>query len=321
MRITNNHNISLPMQVWLLFDNYDYINEPNYISATSLLKPTKQIILAKRVPAEDKEMDISDNISRVTGHAFHDSIEKAWVEGGKSALKKLGYPEHICENIYVNPTPEYLANNPNCIPIWIERRSFREIDGFTIGGKFDMSIQGNLFDNKSTSVWTYMKSRKDSDYAMQGGIYKWLNEDIITEDTVYINFIFTDWQKFMTFTDPNYPKVKILEYPVQLPTMEEVEQFLHHKIDEIKRLWNKSEDELPACTDEELWRSEPKYKYYSDPSKTDGKSSKNFDDLASANSYLAEKGKGIVKTVLGEVKACGYCPAYPICKQREMYDV
>ena len=28
--------------------------------------------------------------------------------------------------------------------------------------------------------------------AMQGGIYKWLNPELITSDHVYIQFIFTD---------------------------------------------------------------------------------------------------------------------------------
>ena len=50
MIITNNHGISLPLAVWLLHDDYDYVKDENYISATSLLKSTKQIILSKRIP-------------------------------------------------------------------------------------------------------------------------------------------------------------------------------------------------------------------------------------------------------------------------------
>ena len=31
MKITNNSNISLSLAVWLLHDEYDYVNETNYI--------------------------------------------------------------------------------------------------------------------------------------------------------------------------------------------------------------------------------------------------------------------------------------------------
>lgn len=37
---------------------------------------------------------------------------------------------------------------------------------------------------------------------------------------------------------------------------------------------NKPDEEIPECTDEELWRSPTKYKYYSDPNKTSGRSTK-----------------------------------------------
>lgn len=64
------------------------------------------------------------------------------------------------------------------------------------------------------------------------------------------------------------------------------------------------------CTDEELWRSDPQYKYYTDPTKTSGRST-NFDNLADAHRHLAEKGgKGVIITKPGEPKACAYCPAF-----------
>ena len=69
MQITNNHEISLPMAVWLLHDEYDYIREENYISATSLLRSTKQIILSKRVPSEAREADVVDFLAARFGHA------------------------------------------------------------------------------------------------------------------------------------------------------------------------------------------------------------------------------------------------------------
>jgi hypothetical protein len=82
-------------------------------------------------------------------------------------MKKLGYPDKIAENIVVNPTPEQMGANPDIIPVWMEQRSFREIevDGVTykIGGKFDLVLEGRLFDAKSTSVYSYLLGRKDDD--------------------------------------------------------------------------------------------------------------------------------------------------------------
>ncbi|MDT9702117.1 hypothetical protein, partial [Streptomyces sp. P17] len=65
--------------------------------------------------------------------------------------------------------------------------------------------------------------------------------------------------------------------------------------------------------------SKPQWKYYADASKTDGRSTKNFDNKAEAHAYCQKAGKGVVKEVLGEVKRCGYCAAAPICQQRLRY--
>ena len=41
--VTNNTNLPLSIAVWLACDDYDYNNDPYTISATTLLKPLKQI--------------------------------------------------------------------------------------------------------------------------------------------------------------------------------------------------------------------------------------------------------------------------------------
>ena len=327
MKITNEHGLSLPMAVWLLHDDYDYNTDPAYISATSLLKSTKQIILGKRISSEDRTADISDFLAQRFGHAVHDSQEKAWRMSGKQALKRLGYPESVYENIAINPTEDYLKEHPECIPIWLEKRSIREItiNGkvVKIGGKFDQVMEGKLFDSKTTSVWGYLNESKDDDHSMQGSIYRWLNPEIITDDFVNIQFVFTDWSKMMMRTVPNYPKIKAVEKVIPLHSLEDTEKFIRAKLSELLRLWDAPEEQMPPCTDKELWRSDPKFKYYSDPEKAkdpNARSTKNFDTLSDANAHMASKGgKGIVVTVPGEAKACGYCPAFDGCKQKDAY--
>jgi len=34
---------------------------------------------------------------------------------------------------------------------------------------------------------------------------------------------------------------------------------------------------------------------------------------------MASQGKGVIKEVPGEPKACGYCPAYAACTQKDRY--
>lgn len=326
MRLTNIHSLSLPLAVWLLTDEYDYINEPNYISATSLLKSTRQLVLARRVDQEERELDISAFLASRMGTAIHDSIEKSWTSNGTQAMKKLGYPDHIADNIVVNPTQEQLAANPNTIPVWMEQRAMRKIvvDGqeFTIGGKFDMVLDGRLFDAKSTSVYSYLLGRKDTDYSMQGSIYRWLNPELITSDHIYIQFIFTDWQKARARNDANYPQTKALEYPVEMLSVEDTETFIRSKIREIIKYRNAPDEQIPYCNDKELWRGETVYKYYADPNKTDGRATKNFDDKAEAFAHLAAKGnKGVVLAVVGDARACEFCPAFNVCKQKDQFFV
>lgn len=323
MRLTNIHGISLPLAVWLLTDDYDYINEENYVSATSLLKSTRQLVLSRRVIKEDREVDLSDFLASRMGSAIHDSQEKAWKVNGKRAMQLMGYPAAVYENIAINPTQEQLDANKDIIPIWIEQRSFREIlvgnTTYKIGGKFDQVIDGRLFDTKTTSVYTYLFGGKDDDYAYQGGIYRWLNPELITNDHIFIQFVFTDWQRARSVGDDNYPKTKTLEYPVEMPSIEVTEAFIKAKLQELIRYQDAPDEQIPYCTDKELWKSENTYKYFSDP--TNKRATKNFEsDRAAAYAFMASKGgKGVVKEIAGEVKACGYCPAFSVCKQKDLY--
>lgn len=313
---TNLHNIDISMAVWLVHDDYDFQPRERAISATALLKPTRQIILSGRVTGESLE-DLSARISMRLGHAIHDSIEHAWKTGYKRSLSLLGLPDKVIDRFKINPKPEDV--HPGDIPVYIEQRGYRKIGDWTISGKLDMSVDGRLKDAKSTSVFSFIKGNKDENYRLQLSFYKWLHSDKITQDEGDIQFVFTDWQKSMVNTIPGYPPIRIVNHTVSLYSEEETETLIASKIEDLVRYQDASQDALPRCTDEELWRSEPVYKYYSDPTKTDGRATKNFDSLIEANNHLTEKGKGVVKTVPGQVKACLYCHAFDICEQRKEY--
>lgn len=316
MKITNKANIPLTLAVWAVNDDYDYKSDPNYISVTTLLKPLKMILLTRRVKEEDVQNDVEDYISASLGSAIHAGIEKSWKENYKTNLAKLGYPQKVIDQVKINPEKV----EPNDIPIYIEQRHVKKFKGFVIGGKYDMVSEGILQDNKSTSVYTYMLGGHDEDYKLQGSFYRWLCPDIIKEDFIRINFIFTDWQKSQAKRDPTYPQHRLVSKDIPLYSLEETEQIISAKLDQIRRFMNQDEEKIPECTDEELWRSKPKYKYYANPDKMT-RSTKNFEDEQEAlNYFLNEKlGKGIIITVPGEVKRCQYCLGAAVCKQRLKY--
>lgn len=321
--ITNTSDISLALAVWLLYDEYDYIDQPNYISATSLMRPLRQILLNPQVKRSDRKLDVADFIPRALGNSIHNSIEKAWTHGYVRALKLMGYPDSVIQRIQINPEDFVLEGEHDLIPIYIEQRAFRKIDGYLVGGKFDLVTDGVLQDAKSTSAFTWVMGGKDDDYQLQGSLYRWIDaaqsRPKITEDYIRINFIFTDWQRNLARSNPKYPQKRIEYRDIPLLSLEETEAWVRSKLNQVSKHQATPENLLPECSDEELWLTDPVYKYYADPANTKGRATKNFDDLAEAMAFKATKGKGVVVTIPGEPKRCSYCEALSICSQGKRY--
>lgn len=335
MRVTNELGINLPLAVWLLTDNYDYIDKPNYFSITTLQKPLRQRILPERIPVAERKSDVADYISRALGNSIHDAMELSWKDGHyKRAMKLLGIPEKVIDQIRVNPSDLELvarkATDQETIPIYTEQRMFREIviDGvtYTVGGKYDLVADGILQDAKSTSAWAWARGTKDDDHIDQMSCYRWLDAVLptpkITEDFCIINYVFTDWSKAM-LRSPNYPQKRVESKNLPLHSLERTERWIADRIRETVKHKNTPEAEIPECTDEELWRSDPVYKFYLDPAKAsdpNARASKNCASLAEAKAYQAEKGgRGVIITKLGEPKACGYCAGFDACTQKDRF--
>jgi hypothetical protein len=313
---TNFSDIPLSIAVWLATDHYDHDPDPNHISATSLLKSTRQIVLSSRIVPEDNPIDLESLVASRMGTAIHDSIEKAWTKEHRiQALRALNYPDKIINKIKFNPKPEELE--PDDIPVYMEQRLEKEVMGIRVSGKFDFIAEGRLEDFKSTSTFSWMSGNNDEKYRMQGSIYRWLNPDIITQDEMVIQFIFTDWNKARAISEQakGYPqkRTQMKRYP--LYSYAETDMWVKRKIGDILKYKDAPDSELPFCTDEELWRTDPQYKYYKNPNST-ARSTKNFTNLAEAQLRMAQDGNvGTIKIVPGQVKACQYCPAVSICGQ------
>jgi hypothetical protein len=311
---SNVSDVPLALAVFLASDYYDYNDDPDTISATTLLKPLRQIVLPSRVPPGDGLIDLASMMNNRMGNAIHDGIEKAWTTNHVRAMKALGFPQRVIDKVVVNPT---YAVGPDAIPVYLEQRLKRKIGKWTITGKFDFVGEGRVQDFKSTSVWTYKNQVNNEKYTQQGSIYRWLDPKMITQNELDIHFIFTDWKAGMQRADPTYPPKRFHKQTFPLMSLQSTEAFISRKIALIEQYLNAPEQDIPLCDDEELWRSEPVHKYYKNPAKT-ARSTKNFEDIQDARTRFVEDGSvGLIKTVPGQVTACKYCPAFGACTQKD----
>lgn len=312
----NVSEVPLALAVFLASDYYDYNSDPFTVSATTLLKPLRQVILPSRVPAGEGLVNLASMMNNRMGAAIHDSIEKAWVTNHRPAMQALGYPDKIIDKVVINPVEGLVLDD--FIPIYLEQRLSRKIGKWTISGKFDFVGEGRVQDFKSTSVWTYKNQVNSEKYTQQGSIYRWLGPQIITQSEMDILYIFTDWKASMQKADPNYPPNRFHKQTFPLMSLNETHVFIERKLRAIEQYFDAPEDTIPLCNDEELWRSEPVWKYYKNPTKT-ARSTKNYDTVHDARLRFIEDGSvGLIKEVPGQVTACKYCPAFAACSQKDV---
>ena len=307
-------NIPLAVAVFLASDKYEYNDDPFTISVTTLMRPIRQIVLSSRTSKMGGLINIMGQAKSSIGAAIHDGIEDAWVNNYRVALDALGYPEKVIERIRINPKPEDLTGE--VIPIYLEQRVNKQVGKWTVSGKFDFVGEGIVQDFKSTSTYTYTSQSNAEKYPLQGSLYRWLNPGIITEDYMLIHYIFTDWKAGLSWGE-KYPSEPVLSQKFMMHSISETEAYVKNKLDQLELALNADEKSLPLCSDEDLWRSDPVFKYYRNPEKTK-RSTKNFDNHNDAMAHQANEGNvGIVIEKPGQVKACAYCAGFALCTQKD----
>ena len=300
-KYTNNSGLSIPLAVWSLMDNYNHDTRPNLISATSLLKPIRQIVLGRRYKDNIKEIDAENLIASSMGTALHDSVENAWKQKDKviKILDSLGYINS--EAIYDE--------------VILECRSEKEIDGYIISGQFDIAFNGIVCDIKSTSVWSYIFGSKEEDYKLQMSIYRWLNQDIITNDTAFVEYIFTDWSGTKALQDKQYPQKRIITKEIKLLSLEDTEKYIKDKLALISKYEALEDKDLILCSDEELWREKDKWKYYKSGDTTKRATKVFATEEEAVNRMRVDGMTGKVVQYKGGVKRCNYCNYTNLCEQ------
>lgn len=306
MLYTNNKAVSLPVAVWCVDDTYD---NNNTVSATTLLKPVRQIVLGK-LNSSNIKRDLIDFFAAMKGTAIHNAIEDAWIKRYKDNLKKLGYPDSVIDKIRINPEEDSQCE----MPIYIEKRLYRNLPEFqcTVSGQIDMIIDGQLYDFKTSTVAGIKNDDTINKYTLQGAVYMWLDPErkYIKNDSLKLEFILTDWSKAKT-ENPNYPQSPFVEIEV-FPDRNNIQQYIENKLRQVNEALETNV--IPECSPEDLWLDKPKFKYYS--SYTATKALKVFDTFEEANAFMLSKGKGFVKEVQGTARRCKYCPVHNFCTQK-----
>lgn len=317
MKLTNNTGLSLFAQVYLAHETYD--REEAGLSVTALLKPVKQIILARRVPEGMASADVADMIASSNGTAIHDAFEAAWKSPKLvDTLIRLGYPGGVARKVRVNPSAEDVAAG-GIIPVYTEIRSAKEVLGIRVTGKFDFIGDGAVEDLKNTSVWKFLNADFEA-YILQGSMYRWLNPTLVTKDWMNLTFQFSDWNgRDRNMNPENYPPARMHTRRLQLMSIEETEKWVERKVQQLIDLEHAPEEAMPPCTDKELWRKADTYRYFAKPEKAHepgARSTKNFTDKAEADLHVATKG-GVIVTKRGGVTGCKYCNGFLACKQKD----
>ena len=111
-----------------------------------------------------------------------------------------------------------------------------------------------------------------------------------------INYIFTDWQQSQTKSNnKSYPPFRAASRQYPLWSLEETEDWISRRLQQIKKLTPLAQDQLPKCTPEELW-AETIYKYYKNPNKT----------TRSTGNFKTMDEKSIINDAIRALNSLGY---------------
>lgn len=278
MKITNNANLPMPF-VRMAEDNYK--STARRYSITTLLKPTRSILLQRR-HEDEIEQDCSDMVWALFGKAVHAVLENYGTGKAEFAEERL----------------EYVLDN-----------------GYTVSGVIDLydMQKAEVVDYKTASVWKAVYKDFD-DWYKQGMGYAWLlRKNGFPCEKVTFYAILKDHSKRDAKTKADYPKSPVykVEFDVTDNAIVEIDEFIRAKIEELRKYEKMDDLHLPLCTEEERWNDGDKYAVMKKGRKT---ALRVLNTMEEAEKWKTNNGGDYIETRRGVDKRCiDYCQCCKKC--------
>lgn len=295
MRITN--KLGLPDMLQRAVER-EYTYRDKRYSITSLLETDRALMLKRRYN-DQIEQDVSDCIWMLFGSVTHYALETG-IE--------------TKENEYVEEHLEYTFEN-----------------GYTLSGIID-HVYDFVDDYKTTSVWTVIYGSNNDKWKKQleMGAYlhykehgNWINKGRIIA-------ILKDWNKKDSIAKADYPKMPVAVIEFDLGTPEEIEKWILNRFDEIIKLEQMSDFDLPMCSLEERFNKGDTYAVKKKANKTATKVHKTLEEarehlinleMKYPNVYEIEERKGEDTKCLNYCACNKQCPYYLMNYDQDIKDI
>ena len=257
-------------------------NANKCLSATTLLKGTKEIILTDRY-FDEITVDASEEVWAVFGTAVHSILEHQEDE----AFKEESFSVDVFD--------------------------------YKVTGKvdrYDMKHE-TIEDWKTASVWKVIYHDFD-DWKRQGLIYTWLlRQSGLNVRHIRFVALLKDHSKSEAKKKADYPQTPVYIYEFD-PTEDEltsIEAYIKDKVFEVSANAEKPDDEIAECSPEQRWSTPAKWAVMKEGRKT---AVKVCDTEEEALNFIEElekdKDKHFVEERKGQDKKCSdYCPCAPFC--------
>ena len=257
-------------------------NADKCLSATTLLKGTKEIILTDR-HFDEITIDASDEVWAVFGTAVHSILEHQ----EDDAFKEESFSVDV-----------------------LDYKVTGKVD------RYDMKHE-TIEDWKTASVWKVI-FQDFEDWKRQGLIYAWLLKQSGL-NVRHIRFIalLKDHSKSEAKKKADYPQepVYIYEFDPTPEDMTSIEVYIKDKVSDVSQNVEKADDDIPECSPDQRWATPTKWAVMKEGRKTAVKvcetqeeAEKFIDDLEK------EKDKHYVEERKGQDKKCSdYCACCEFC--------
>ena len=288
-RITNKMN--LPKQLVDLISS-DYQPKPHQYSCTTILKPTRQIILERRYN-DEIEQDVSEMVWCIFGILAHSVIENSQEDVGQFKEEKLK-----------------VDLGKYC----------KELDGYYLSGRSDMIdlLDKCITDWKTASCWKVIY--KDfEDWRKEMLIYAWAVKDMGFEINKAQAIAFLkDHNKTKAKVDNAYPQLPIWieKFKFTDKDFKDIEEFIKNRFLELKKYEDVPDEELPMCSMEERWNDGNKYIVIKKGNKRATKIHETLEEAQKHLDNLEKDYPGVyeIQERIGEDKKClEYCSCCKFC--------